>query len=552
MKFFALRRLILWSGMTAFFWFLVAPSVLLAETRSLKIYYIHTKEKAEIVYKKDGRYIDDGLKKLNHLLRDWRRNEPTKMDPRLFDLVWQVYKLSGSRDYIHVVSAYRSPATNNMLRSRSTNSGVAKNSQHTLGKALDFYLPDVNLAKLRAVGLRQQAGGVGYYPTSGSPFIHLDVGSVRHWPKMNRKDLMALFPDGKTMHVPSDGKPLDGYNQALAAYNARKGAPAEIVVSQEKTRKSRTEKKPLFAGLFGKKKGKENPDKTTTVAAKSSTVSPVVVASPEPVQIEQTAQIAQTEQVVLPDSGVPIPAFSPLREPLVAATVLEPQPRDDEIAALLVAHSDAVTSLTSLPEMGFVPIPVLKTIPESTNLVQEEPMQTAYLPTLSQQLPLPQAAMPPPVKNENYPVVFEKRQDEKGEKQDLMIASETGDHQDLASFDRDQVRALIIEAQAFESQIAESAESLDTAETDHQMVAAILPRTTPKSDRPRFDELALLIARDEEQRQAEAEFREKKIHQIPQVVFASGLQKIKKQPLRASLDGKAINFPPVARTVVAE
>ena len=118
-----------------------------AQTKSLKLYYIHTGEKADIVYKKNGQYIASGLKKINWHLRDWRRNEPTKMDPKLLDLVWEAYRQSGSKGYITVISGYRSPASNSMLRQRGR--GVAKNSQHTLGKALDFYLPDVKLSKLR-------------------------------------------------------------------------------------------------------------------------------------------------------------------------------------------------------------------------------------------------------------------------------------------------------------------------------------------------------------------------------------------------------------------
>lgn len=199
---------------------LAAAPVASAETRTLKLYYTHTREKAEITFKKNGRYIQSGLNELNKFLRDWRRNEPTKMDPRLFDLVWETYQHAGGRDYINVVSAYRSPATNSMLRKRS--SGVAEKSQHMLGKAMDFYVPGVKISKLRAAALKVQGGGVGYYPTSGSPFVHIDVGSVRHWPRMKRSELMALFPDGKTIHVPSDGKPLPGYKQAMAAYNSRK------------------------------------------------------------------------------------------------------------------------------------------------------------------------------------------------------------------------------------------------------------------------------------------------------------------------------------------
>ncbi|HEX2147904.1 MAG TPA: DUF882 domain-containing protein, partial [Pseudorhizobium sp.] len=190
-----------------------------AETRSLKLYFIHTRERAEIVFKRNGRYDQKGLQQINQFLRDWRRNEPTKMDPRLFDLVWEVYRRSGAKDYIHVVSAYRSPATNGALRSRSK--GVAKNSQHMLGKAMDFYIPGVKLATLRALAMQMQVGGVGYYPTSGSPFVHLDVGGVRAWPRMSRQELVKLFPNGNTVHLPADGKPLPGYQQALADYKKR-------------------------------------------------------------------------------------------------------------------------------------------------------------------------------------------------------------------------------------------------------------------------------------------------------------------------------------------
>jgi uncharacterized protein YcbK (DUF882 family) len=199
---------------------LASTSDAAAETRSLKLYFIHTKERAEIVYKRNGRYDARGLQQINQLLRDWRRNEPTKMDPRLFDLVWEVYRRSGARDYIHVVSAYRSPATNGALRSRSK--GVAKNSQHMLGKAMDFYIPGVKLATLRALAMQMQGGGVGYYPTSGSPFVHLDVGGVRAWPRMSRQELVSLFPNGNTVHLPADGQPLPGYQQALADYKKRR------------------------------------------------------------------------------------------------------------------------------------------------------------------------------------------------------------------------------------------------------------------------------------------------------------------------------------------
>ncbi|MBB3917377.1 uncharacterized protein YcbK (DUF882 family) [Rhizobium fabae] len=192
-----------------------------AEDRALKLFFTHTGERATITYKRDGKFDPKGLAQINRFLRDWRRNEPTRMDPRLLDLVWEVYKKSGGKDYIHIVSAYRSPATNNMLRNRSRITGVAKKSQHMLGKAMDFYVPGVKLATLRALAMQMQVGGVGYYPTSGSPFVHLDVGNVRAWPRMSRQELARLFPNGQTMHLPADGRPLPGYDQAIANYRKR-------------------------------------------------------------------------------------------------------------------------------------------------------------------------------------------------------------------------------------------------------------------------------------------------------------------------------------------
>ena len=192
-----------------------------ADDRALKLFFTHTGERATIVFKRGGKFDPKGLAQINRFLRDWRKNEPTRIDPDLLDLVWEVYRRSGAREPIHVVSAYRSPSTNSMLRNRSRSSGVAKHSQHTLGKAMDFYIPGVKLATLRAVAMQMQVGGVGFYPTSGSPFVHLDVGNVRAWPRMSRQELARLFPTGQTMHLPADGRPLPGYEVAVAESKKR-------------------------------------------------------------------------------------------------------------------------------------------------------------------------------------------------------------------------------------------------------------------------------------------------------------------------------------------
>ncbi|MER9562613.1 DUF882 domain-containing protein [Mesorhizobium sp. M0571] len=307
-----------------------------AETRSLKLYHLHTHEKAEIVYKRNGRYDQAGLRKINIILRDWRRNEPTKMDPRLLDLVWEAYRESGATDYIQVVCGYRSPSTNSMLRSRSR--GVAEKSQHMLGRAMDFYIPGVPLKKLRDIGLRMQGGGVGYYPSSGSPFVHMDVGNVRHWPGISRQELARVFPNGKTLHVPSDGKPLPGYQQALASYKARKGAGApaiELASASGGGKKSRG----FLAAFFGG--GDDEADDSADVAmaepapkprnvkpapaAKSNNLPGIAIVAPQDAKRAAIPEVAdapapapependtpETIIAALPARSIPLPDFAP-------------------------------------------------------------------------------------------------------------------------------------------------------------------------------------------------------------------------------------------------
>lgn len=193
----------------------VQTAVAGGETRSLKMFHLHTKETIDIVYKRNGQYDQEALKKIDWFLRDWREQKSTRMDPKLLDTISTVYRELGATQPVQIVCGYRAPSTNNMLRRRGR--GVAKNSQHTLGKAIDFFIPGVDLSALRVAGLRQQRGGVGFYPSSGSPFVHLDVGSVRMWPRMTREQLANVFPDGRTVYLPADGKPMPRYQEAYAA-----------------------------------------------------------------------------------------------------------------------------------------------------------------------------------------------------------------------------------------------------------------------------------------------------------------------------------------------
>lgn len=187
------------------------------DTRSISMFHTHSKESITVTFKVNGRYDESGLAKLNNFLRDWRNHKETKMNPHLFDILWEVNRDTGGKEPIQIISAFRSSETNEMLRSRS--SGVAKNSQHVLGNAIDFRIPGVSLSELRAAGLRLQRGGVGFYP--GSDFVHMDTSTIRHWPRMTRDQLARVFPDGKTVHVPADGGPMKNYQLAAAEIQQR-------------------------------------------------------------------------------------------------------------------------------------------------------------------------------------------------------------------------------------------------------------------------------------------------------------------------------------------
>jgi uncharacterized protein YcbK (DUF882 family) len=187
------------------------------ETRTLTFFHTHTRESLTVTFRNNGQYDSGALQQLNWFLRDWRVEKPAQMDPRLFDILWEVYRESGSSQPINIISAYRSPETNGALRRRS--SGVAEHSQHMLGKAMDIRLPDVDTARLRAIAMKMQYGGVGYYASSA--FVHVDTGNVRAWPRMTQQQLAQLFPDGKTLHLPSNGKPLAGYELAKAEILSR-------------------------------------------------------------------------------------------------------------------------------------------------------------------------------------------------------------------------------------------------------------------------------------------------------------------------------------------
>ncbi|MCA3555010.1 DUF882 domain-containing protein [Aestuariivirga sp.] len=166
------------------------------ETRTLSLYHMHTRESLTITYMKDGRYIPSAMKKINYLMRDWRRNEVITISPRTIDLMWELHADLGSKAPIHIVCGYRSPKTNAFLKKVGRN--VARKSQHMVGQAIDLYFPDVPTVKIRNSALVRQVGGVGYYSSGAGPtgFLHIDSGNVRHWgPAISSYQMAKIMRD---------------------------------------------------------------------------------------------------------------------------------------------------------------------------------------------------------------------------------------------------------------------------------------------------------------------------------------------------------------------
>jgi hypothetical protein len=227
-----------------------------------------------------------------------------------------------------VICGYRSPDTNAMLRARS--SGVAQFSQHINGNAIDFYIPGVPLATIRAEGLRLQEGGVGFYPTSGSPFVHMDTGTIRHWPRIAREELVKIFPNGRTVHIPADGKPLPGYALALADVERHGGKLPEtslesardagVITEDQELAAEQPPKRSLFASLFGSSKPQAEPGEQP---APRHARAPMAVASLSP-----SKTVAVEHIVPLPaarprpvDVAIALPRRRPADQPVVTASL---------------------------------------------------------------------------------------------------------------------------------------------------------------------------------------------------------------------------------------
>lgn len=147
------------------------------DARTLKFFHTHTGQSLEVTYYQNGIYLLEPMEELRDFLADWRNGEKKEIDPKLMDILWKIQQKTGNTNTFEVVSAYRSPGTNQYLRSKSK--GVARNSQHIVGKAIDVRLRGLDTSKLRDIALELELGGVGFY--AKNDFVHVDTGRVRRW-----------------------------------------------------------------------------------------------------------------------------------------------------------------------------------------------------------------------------------------------------------------------------------------------------------------------------------------------------------------------------------
>lgn len=284
-----------------------------SDTRTISFTSIHTKETISVLYKRNGTYVPEAMDKIDWIMRDWRRNEKTKMDPRTIDILWEMHTELGSKEPISIICGYRSRATNEMLR--KTVGGQASESQHITGKAVDVTFPDVSLKQIRYSALIREQGGVGYYPTSGIPFVHVDTGRVRHWPRLPRYELALLFPNGHSQHHPADGGGI----------------------TREDVRVAQAQHKDLATQIAGFFTLRQQPKDAVMVADASS--------------IRPTASVASAAKLA------PVPAPRP--EPKLASLTPQILPQPKPVTAAAPAPQPKLTVATTAPQPKLVSAPKL-------------------------------------------------------------------------------------------------------------------------------------------------------------------------------------------------
>jgi hypothetical protein len=259
------------------------------------------------------------MAQINYFLRDWRRNKPTTMSVKTIDLMWELHEDLGSRAPIHIVSGYRSAETNSMLKRIGRH--VATKSQHIRGNAIDMFFPDVPLERLRNSALVRQVGGVGFYPARSGGFVHIDSGTVRHWPRISNTRLAQIFRDSGST-VGARRSRGGGSNVEVASNSTGKRTASSIIAS-------------LFgSGTNSDDEGDEAP--ATTVAA----APPATAAAPAQDDDSGAAAVKPQPKPELPAS-------------VVAGMVPKPQPKPIEVLMLAAANMQIEPASAPVPKVSF-------------------------------------------------------------------------------------------------------------------------------------------------------------------------------------------------------
>lgn len=252
-------------------------------TRTISFYHIHTNETLTVTYKRDGKFIPEAMKQIDWLMRDWRENKSIEIDPNTIDIIWEMHEELGSKVPVSVICGHRSRGTNEMLR--RTVGGQASQSQHITGKAIDISFPDIPARQLRYSAMIRERGGVGYYPTSAIPFVHVDTSRVRHWPNMPRNELALLFPSGHTQHRPAEGGSI---------------TPSDVRAAKERGGETATQVAAFYAL-------RDQPKPAILVADAGNTLPPLVAPAPQPAVRPVRQQLPAPEQRMALAAPVPTP-----------------------------------------------------------------------------------------------------------------------------------------------------------------------------------------------------------------------------------------------------
>jgi uncharacterized protein YcbK (DUF882 family) len=358
------------------------------KSRTIALYNIHSKETLSILYKKDGQYIPAAMEKINWIMRDWRKDETTKMDPALIDLLFEMHTELGSKEPIHIISAFRSRGTNDMLR--KTVGGQASESRHIVGQAADVHFPDVPLKNLRYSALIREKGGVGYYPTSALPFVHVDTDRVRHWPRLPRYELALLFPNGKTQHQPADGDAITMDDVRIAQSKHRELA---VQVAEFQTLRTTSQQPIAVAAL--------EPPKTRAPAPIAASIAAAPPVEPRPEQ--------RVAALTPPRAASPLPTLQLVESPRVVdrPSQLTAVPRPSESDRKKLTELAAFASAASFPQLVIGPAPAARRpteAPQLANLTGAGPTAAVLPRTTAPAAPAPRvAAVDPRVSNAGPP-----------------------------------------------------------------------------------------------------------------------------------------------------